>query len=98
MKRIKKKILIKGVKLRRNKKVCFWANFAMIRRLYNKDQEVIQQGSGGYTKRIRRSYNKDQKVISRIFFGIGATIRIGQEMLCLKDAGFFFIGDEWRLL
>ena len=49
------------------KKVCFWANFARIRRLYNKDQEVIQQGSGGYTTRIRRLYNKDQEVISKIF-------------------------------
>ena len=38
-----------------------------IRRLYFKDQEVIQQGSGGYTTRIRRLYNKDKEVISRIF-------------------------------
>ena len=43
------------------KKVCFCANLAGIRRLHNKDQEVIQQGSGGlqqgsegYTTRIRR--------------------------------------------
>ena len=27
---------------------------------------------------------------SRIFVGIGATIRIGREMLCLPYAGFFF--------
>ena len=46
-----------------------------------KDQEIIHHGSGGYTKRIRRSYNKDQEIISRIFFGIGATICIGQEIL-----------------
>ena len=32
-----------------------------------KDQEVIQQGSGGYTTWIRRLYNKDPEVISRIF-------------------------------
>ena len=32
-----------------------------------KDQEVKQQGSGGYTTRIRRLYNKDQDVISWIF-------------------------------
>ena len=32
---------------------CFWVNFLRIRRLYNKDQEVIQQGPGGYTTRIR---------------------------------------------
>ena len=38
------------------------ANFARIRRLYNKDQEVIQQRLGGYTTRIRRFYNKDQEV------------------------------------
>ena len=57
--------------------------------LYNKDQEVIQKGSGGYTTRIRRLYNKDQEVISRIFIGIGATLRIGQKMLCLPYAGFF---------
>ena len=31
---------------------------------------------------------------SRIFFGIGATIRIGREMLCLLFEGFFF--TEWR--
>ena len=42
-------------------------NFARIRRLYNTDQEVIQQGSEGYTTRIRRLYNKDHEVISRIF-------------------------------
>ena len=52
-----------------------------IRRLYNKDQEFIQQGSGGYTTRIRR--------LLEDFFGIGATIRIGGEMLCLLYAGFF---------
>ena len=50
------------------KNIFFWANFARIRRLYNKDQEVIQQESGGYTTRIRRLYNKDQEVISRIFW------------------------------
>ena len=57
--------------------------------------EVIQQGPGGYTTRIRRLYNKDlevinkdQEVISRIFFGIGATIRIGQKR-CFVYAGFF---------
>ena len=33
-------LLIKGIKSPR-KKVFFLANFAMIRRLYNKDQEVI---------------------------------------------------------
>ena len=33
-----------------------------------KDQEVIHQGSAGYTTRIRRLYNKDQEVISRIFW------------------------------
>ena len=60
-----------------------------IRRLYNKDQEVIKKGSGGYTTRIRRLYNKDQEVISRIFIGIVATLRIGREMLCLPYAGFF---------
>ena len=45
------------------KKVFFWANFASIMRFYNKDQEVIQQGSGGYTTRIRRLYNKDKEVM-----------------------------------
>ena len=38
-----------------------------ISRFYNKDQEVIQQGSVGYTTRIRRLYNKDQDVIRWIF-------------------------------
>ena len=42
--------------------------------LYNKGQEVIQQGSGGYYQD---------------FFGIGATIRIGGEMLRLPYARFF---------
>ena len=73
----------KECKIAVQKKVCFWANFARIRSLYNKDEEVIQQRSGGYTTRIRRLYNKDQEVISRTFFGISATIRIGQEILCL---------------
>ena len=35
--------------------------------LYNKNQEVTQQGSEGYTTRIRRLYIKDQEVIKRIF-------------------------------
>ena len=39
-----------------------------IRRLYDKDQEVIWQGSGGYMTRVRRLYDKDQEVI--IFFAI----------------------------
>ena len=30
-----------------------------------KDQEVKQQGSGGYTTRIKRLYNKDQEVIQQ---------------------------------
>ena len=49
--------------------------------LYNKDQEVKQQGSGGYTTRIGR--------LLAGFFGICTTIRIGWEMLCLSYAGFF---------
>jgi hypothetical protein len=63
-------LLIKGVKSPRKKR---------IRRLYKKDQEVIQQGSGGYTTRIRRLYNKDQEVFLQDFFWYqcSATIRIG---------------------
>ena len=45
----------KWSKITAQKKSLFWANFARIRRLYNKirrfynkDQEVMQQGSGGY--------------------------------------------------
>ena len=45
------------------KEVCFLANFARIRRLYNKDEEVVQQGWGGYTTKIRRLYNKDEEVM-----------------------------------
>ena len=52
----------KGCKIAAQKKVSFWANFARIWRLYKKDQEVKQQGSGGYTTRIRRLYNKAQEV------------------------------------
>ena len=71
----------KGCKIAGQKNVYFGkfrfnyhsVNFARIRRLYNKDPEFIQQGSGGYTTKIRRFYNKDPEVIS-IFFGISATI------------------------
>ena len=49
----------------------------------------IKSRSRGYMTRIRRLYNKDQEVISRIFFGIGATIRIGRELPCLPYAGFY---------
>ena len=56
----------KGCRIAGRKKVSFWANFARIRRLYNKYHEVILQVSGGYTTRIRRLYNKDREVISRI--------------------------------
>ena len=50
--------LIKNLSICQSSQDCYG-----IRRLYNKDQEVIQQGSGGYKKRIRRLYNKDQVVI-----------------------------------
>ena len=50
--------------------------------LYKKDQEVIQQGSGGYTASIRRLLVR--------FFGISATIGISQEMLCLPCAGLLY--------
>ena len=49
-----------------------------MRRLYDKDQEVIRQGSGGYTTMIGRLYHKDQEVLFsnlnivplQIFFGM----------------------------
>ena len=45
-----------------------WQVACLMRRVYNKDQGVIQQVlSGDLTTRIRRLYNKDQEVISRIF-------------------------------
>ena len=57
----------KGCKIATQKKVCFWAGSGCyttrIRRLYNKDQEVIQQGLGGNKASIRRLYNKDHNVI-----------------------------------
>ena len=40
-----------------------FGEFKRFRSLYNKDQAVIQQGSGDYTTRIRRFYNKDQEVM-----------------------------------
>ena len=43
-----KLLTIYGVKSPCKKKVTFCANLASIRRLCNKDQEVIQQGSRGY--------------------------------------------------
>ena len=55
-----KTLLIKGVKLLRKKKIVFGEILqgsvgytTRIRRLYYKDHEVIQLGSGGYTTRIR---------------------------------------------
>ena len=51
---------------------------ARIRRFYNKDYEVIQQG---YTTRIMR-------LLAGIFV-ISVNIRIGWDMLCLPYAGFF---------
>ena len=51
---------------------------------FSKDQEVLQQGSGGYTTRIKRLYNKDQEVIQQ---GSGSyTIRIKRLL-----AGFFLV-------
>ena len=55
-----KAITTKGCKIAGEKKM---ANFARIRRLHNKDQGVIQQGSGGYSTMIRRLYNKDLEVM-----------------------------------
>ena len=67
-----------------------------IRRLYNKDQQLIQQGSGGYVfRRDYRSFLENFFVFLQIlpyqqdFFVIGATIRIGQDMFCLPNAGIF---------
>ena len=40
-----------------------WSHISLSQ--FFKDQEVIQQGSGGYTTRIRRLYNKDHKVIQQ---------------------------------
>ena len=62
---LKKTFPNKVCKIADHKKVCFYANFAMIRRLYKRDQEVRQQRSGGYTIRIRKLYNKDQEVIQQ---------------------------------
>ena len=45
----------KGCKIAVQKKVVFGQ--------FCKDQEVVQQGSVGYTTSIRRLYNKDQDVI-----------------------------------
>ena len=39
------------------------ASIAKIRRLYDKDQEVIQPGSGDYMTMIERLYDKDQEVM-----------------------------------
>ena len=52
-----------------------------IRKFYNKDQVVIQQGSGG------SYYSED-------IFGIGANIRISREMLCLPYAEFLFFNTK----
>ena len=41
------------------------------------------------TRKFRRLYNKDQEVFTRIFLGIGASIRIGREMHCLPYTVFF---------
>ena len=37
-------------------------------------------------------------LLAGFFFGIGATIRIGQEMLCLLYAGFFIYDIEYQLI
>ena len=65
-----KLLLIKGVISLRKRKFVFGRILqgsggytTRIRRLYNKDQEVIQHRSGGYTTRIKRLYNKDQEVM-----------------------------------
>ena len=74
----------KGCKIATQKKVCFWAYFARIRRLYSKDPKVIQQGSGGIQQGSGGYF-----FLPAGFLCIGATIYIGQEMLCLPNAQFF---------
>ena len=76
-----KLLVIKSVKSH-CKIFLFWGEFW-------KDQDVIQQGSDGYTTRIRRSYNKDKEVISRIFL-----------VLVLLYASFkrCFVSRMWVLL
>ena len=65
----------KGCKIAAQKKVGFWANFERIRKLFNKDQEVILQESGGYTTRIRSLYYKDQEFILQGSGGYTTRIR-----------------------
>ena len=59
---LQKTFACKGCEITAQKKLAFgqilqalgsWGYTTMIRMLYNKDQEVIQQGSGGDTTRIR---------------------------------------------
>ena len=79
----------KECKIAKQKKACFRANFVRIRRLYNKDQGVIQQGSGGYTTRIRIFFFFFSANFALLAGFFGATIRIGQEMLCFPYAKNF---------
>ena len=77
----------KGYKIAAQKSF-FWANFAMIRRLYNKDREVKQQGSGGYTTRVRR--------LLAGFFGIRATFRSVERCFVSRMRDFQGIGPMGR--
>ena len=95
-----KLLLIKGVKSSRKKKFVFGQIFkgsggytTRIRRLFNKDREVmfsdaIIEPVKSLRKKVFFSANF---ALLAGFFGIGATIRINQEMLCVPYAGFFLL-------
>ena len=82
----------------------------MIMRLYNKDQVVMfsdaiiesLQKTFAYkgckiTAQKNLLFSANFALIADFFFGIGATIRIGQELLCLPYAGFFLTGHPlWQ--
>ena len=57
-------------------KGCKIAAFFFLFFKFCKDQEVIQQGSGGYTTSIRRLYNKGQEFIQQGSGGYTYTTRI----------------------
>ena len=60
----------------------------------NKDQQVIQQGSGGYATRIRRLYDKDQEVLRQESGGYTTKFRRlynkNQEVIRQGSGGYLF--------
>ena len=62
-------------------------------KLFRFSESLVKGNGKKWSQILKLLLIKGVKLPRKMFFGIGATIRIGQEMLCLPYAGFFLMFD-----